>query len=482
MTMNSNTHPNSLEQLNKLALSTTAAEGLDLVRAPSAPPPPAPHARDDIDESASIHEKSLERGVEGDRLEEDVAEAIEEFEYPEGGYGWIVVGCCMTFAALTMGWGVAWGVFQAHYAEYTFPEQASKLSIIGGLFALLQNTTSFVAGKIGDKFGFKRVLFVSVSVYWLALFLASWSTKLWQITLTQGVLTGIGVGICQPMFFSLPSQWFHSKRGLASGLAIAGAGFGGAIGTLIIRALLKAIGPHKTLLIYSFINLTLMTVATFLVRTQPKSPEARAKGKGPWFDKRVWKLVPFHFLALCLLLNTFGYSTVLFFLTQYIKQLRGVPSNDILGALPLSLLNFCAGVGRISIGYAADKLGAMNTFVFVCMASAAAILALWLPATTYNVIVAFGVIYGLIAPTYYTLIPMAAAEVFGPDNLASNVGVVLLFTAPAGLGGGLVGGQILEKTGEWKWLIVYGALLHAVAGVCILITRLMIDKRIWAKV
>nr|XP_019045148.1 hypothetical protein I302_05535 [Kwoniella bestiolae CBS 10118]OCF24078.1 hypothetical protein I302_05535 [Kwoniella bestiolae CBS 10118] len=450
--------PSSPEQLNRLALSTTAAEGLDLVRAPSAIPTNGPNGE-------SIHEKSLDTGPEGEAVEEDVLQAIEEYVYPEGGYGWVVVGCCMTFAALTMGWGVAWGVFQAHYAEYTFPEQASNLSIIGGLFALLQNTTSFVAGKIGDKFGFKRVLFISVFVYWLALFLASWSTRLWQITLTQGVLTGVGVGICQPMFFSLPSQWFYKKRGLASGLAIAGAGFGGAIGTLIIRALLKAIGPHKTLLIYSFINLALMTIAALLVRTQPNSPEARAKGKGPWFDKRVWRLVPFHFLALCLLLNTFGYWCVLYsFYNILISSIQ----------LPLSLLNFCAGVGRISIGYAADKLGAMNTFVFVCMASSAAILALWLPATTYNVIVAFGVIYGLIAPTFYTLIPMAAAEVFGPQNLATNVGVVLLFTAPAGLGGGLAGGQILEKTGEWKWLIVYGALLHAVAGVCILISKLLI--------
>ncbi|WWC71153.1 uncharacterized protein I206_105106 [Kwoniella pini CBS 10737] len=444
-----------MSELNHYALNRTAEEGTELVRAPSK------------------LSKQLYRGI-GEQQKPDIVienndEMIEDFIYPEGGYGWVVVGCCMTWAALTMGWGVSWGVYQAYYAEYTFSNQSSNLSLIGGLFSLFQNTISFVTGKIGDRFGVKKVLFASIFISWLGVFLASWSTKLWQVILTQGVITGIGMGSCQPIYFSLPSQWFHKLRGLASGLAVAGAGFGGAIGTLIIRAMLKSLGPHKTLLIYSFINLTLMIIATLLIRTQPHSPAARAKGKGPWIDKRIWKLVPFQFLALCMILNTFGYITVLFFLTQFIKQLKGVPSNDILGALPLSLLNFCAGIGRISIGYVADRCGAMNTFVFVCLGSSTAVFALWLPANTYNVIIAFGVIYGLIAPTFFTLLPMVAAEVFGPENLSSNIGILLLFTAPAGLGGGIVGGKILSKTGEWKWLIIYAALLHAVAGTCMII-------------
>ncbi|WWC63029.1 uncharacterized protein I303_105628 [Kwoniella dejecticola CBS 10117] len=443
-------------ELNHYALNTAAQQGIELVRAPSRRISQRSERGPRVND-----EKHLETSEIPSNVEEDV---VEEFVYPEGGYGWVVVGCCMTWAGLTMGWGVSWGVYQAYYAEYTFSDQVSKLSLVGGLFALLQNTVSFVTGKIGDKFGVKKVLFASIFISWLGVFLASWSTKLWQVTLTQGVIVGIGMGSCQPVYFSLPSQWFYKRRGLASGLAVAGAGFGGAIGTLIIRAMLKALGPHKTLLIYSFINLTLMTIATLLIRTQPNSPAARAKGKGPWIDKRIWRLLPFQSLVLCMILNTFGYITVLFFLTQYIKQLNDVPKSDILGALPLSLLNFCAGVGRISIGYAADRCGAMNTFIFVCLGSSAAVFALWLPATSYNVIIAFGIIYGLIAPTFFTLLPMVAAQVFGPENLASNIGILLLFTAPGGLGGGLVGGQILNKTGDWKWLIVYAALLHAVAG------------------
>lgn len=36
----------------------------------------------------------------------------EEHIYPDGGYGWVVVGCCTTLCALTNGWGMIYGVFQ----------------------------------------------------------------------------------------------------------------------------------------------------------------------------------------------------------------------------------------------------------------------------------------------------------------------------------------------------------------------------------
>ncbi|OCF35082.1 hypothetical protein I316_03122 [Kwoniella heveanensis BCC8398] len=432
------------QEAAEIGLDVAAAEGVGLFRAP------ASHTKDE--------HTLLSRDLK-DIASPEVTILEETYDYPEGGYGWVVVGCCMTFAALTMGWGVSWGVFQAHYAEHSFPGQTTTLTIIGAMFGVFQNTAAFIFGRIGDKFGFKRILFASAFVAWLGLFLASWSTKLWQIILTQGVLTGIGMGIGQPVYFSLPSQWFHRRRGLASGLAVGGAGFGGAFGSLIIRALLKAVGVRKTLLIYSFINLTLMIIATLLIRTRPNSPEARAKGKGPWVDKRVWTLLPFHLIALCLLLNTFGYSNVTFFVTQYVNKIDH-PKTDILGAL--------AGIGRISIGFAADLIGAMNAMILVCLLSSLFTFTLWLTATTYARVLAFAVLYGLIAPTYYSLVPMSAAEIFGSENLASNIGVCLLFTGPGGLGGGLVGGAILSHTGEWKWTIIYGALVQAVAGVAVL--------------
>ncbi|WVQ78696.1 hypothetical protein IAT38_000783 [Cryptococcus sp. DSM 104549] len=463
-----------LDDRDEVLLATTITSDLDIPVTPA-----VLYARDEGRESTA--EGGSSEKIRPADVEEREAEEREslEYQYPDGGYGWVVLGCCMVFAGLTMGWGVSWGVFQDFYKQNVFPQSNTLLSLIGGIFGLCLNTVSFVSGRISDRLC--RVLYTSAFVSWLALFLASWSTKLWQVILTQGVLCGIGMGMGLPVFFSLPSQWFYKKRGLASGLAVGGAGFGACICTLISRQMLVAIGARHTLLVYSFINLVLMITATLLIRTQPNSPEARSRGKGPWIDPRLRTSVPFHLLALCLFLNTFGYTNAFFYVTQYTRTVSS-PSSAILAALPLSLANLCAGIGRTSIGYATDLIGPINAMVIVCFLASVAALSLWLTATSYNAVIAFAVVYGLISPTYLSLIPMAAAKVLGSDNLASNVGICLLLTGPGAFGGGPVGGSLLESKGGWNALIVYGAAMQAAAGVCVLVCRLLIEKRLFVKV
>lgn len=80
------------------------------------------------------------------------------------------------------------------------------------------------------------------------MFIASWCSTLWLLLLFQGVLNGLGCGMAMPLFMSLPSQWFYRRRGLASGLALSGAGLGGGTSILIVRELLEAVGYKRTLL------------------------------------------------------------------------------------------------------------------------------------------------------------------------------------------------------------------------------------------
>lgn len=46
------------------------------------------------------------------QAEPEEEEEAEPYVYPDGGYGWVVVLCCMTLCALTNGWGMSYGVFQ----------------------------------------------------------------------------------------------------------------------------------------------------------------------------------------------------------------------------------------------------------------------------------------------------------------------------------------------------------------------------------
>ncbi|WVQ85671.1 hypothetical protein IAT38_007837 [Cryptococcus sp. DSM 104549] len=149
------TIPHTDEQ-DREPLSTTTASG-----APSYPPPAQqnhPHKQQTTHANESTLEKGgyepLEKLLVADGPEEDGEEDDEEmveYDYPDGGYGWVVLGCCMTLAALTMGWGASWGVFQDYYKQYVYTNSTTKLSMVGATCGLCMNAVSFLSGRVGDK-------------------------------------------------------------------------------------------------------------------------------------------------------------------------------------------------------------------------------------------------------------------------------------------------------------------------------------------
>ena len=92
------------------------------------------------------------------------------------------------------------------------------------------------------------MLYLGTFLYWISNFIASWCNQLYLLLLFQGILAGLGQGMMVPLFMSLPSQWFYKRRGLAGGMALAGAGLGGGSTLLIVRKLLDSLGYKKTLL------------------------------------------------------------------------------------------------------------------------------------------------------------------------------------------------------------------------------------------
>lgn len=71
-----------------------------------------PGGEDNEKETKSEKECHCQQGDEEKGKEVEEETPGETYVYPDGGYGWVVVGCCMTLCALTNGWGMSYGVFQ----------------------------------------------------------------------------------------------------------------------------------------------------------------------------------------------------------------------------------------------------------------------------------------------------------------------------------------------------------------------------------
>lgn len=169
----------------------------------------------------------------------------------------------------------------------------------------VQNGSAFIAGRLGERFGYKRM--IAVGAFGMTTFTvisAFCYTSLVGYYLAQAVGVGLSIGMAMPLCMSIPSQWFDKRRGLATGIATSGSGIGGAISTTITRLLITRLGPRKTLLIMAAIQTVIIVIGWSLLKVRDV-PENRLPKH--WLPGGIWRKVSWYSLAGAVFVATFGY-------------------------------------------------------------------------------------------------------------------------------------------------------------------------------
>jgi MFS family permease len=83
------------------------------------------------------------------------------------------------------------------------------------------------------------------------------------------------------------------------------------------------------------------------------------------------------------------------------------------GAMALGLLNATQAAGRILAGVIGDKVGRVNALMVTLLLSSIFCLGLWLPATTFAILLAFSGTFGLVSGGVPTLGVSVIPEIFG---------------------------------------------------------------------
>ncbi|KAL1744704.1 major facilitator superfamily domain-containing protein [Schizophyllum fasciatum] len=454
---------------------------------------------------AALHPTAFDGPLtkEGAVTETKLEAGAEEWTYPDGGLrAWSVVFGCFILSCAFMGSGLVFGVFQDAYHTEVFPDASvSTISLIGGVLSFCSLSTAYLAGALGDRYGYIRMVVIGCVLTFISVLGASFSTKLYQIFLCQGVSQGISQGISMPMYMALPSQWFLRKRALATGVAVSGAGIGGAIGSLIMRPLIAKLGYKHALLIYACINAFFTAIACMLlkVRTPPWQRTAKKRWLPRKVDGRFWSV----FLGIMIaqfgyLVNAFTFSSPVhalteppfakcpfYYITTYTKTVGGIPSggNALIPVVPLVVINLCAAMGRIGAGQLADTFGSINVFFLSFFLGGILQMVFWPFTTSYASVITFGAAYGLTGGVFMTLVPPVCAKVFGMENLATITGLMVLANGPGQLAGPPLAGLIFSHTGDnWTYLAVFSGATMFVGSLLTLYVRFQQDKRIWAAV
>ncbi|CAL1698356.1 unnamed protein product [Somion occarium] len=367
----------------------------------------------------------------------------------------------------------AWGVFQDYYSEHTLAGTSETvLSLLGSMPGLIMTIFSVVTGKLGDRYGYKPFLAVG-AVFWVASMVGTaFSTKLWHFFITQGILQGTACALVFPLIVALPGQWFLKRRAFAIGIIVAGSSLGGAIGSLILRAMLSALGLRRAMAIYACIDATMLSIAFLLIKERhlPSLPGSVSK-KIVWFDRTFLVDPVFWSLGICLLLCIFGYLPPIFYLATFTKA--KVPNvTQLNSALPVTILNLSAAVGRTIIGFIADRVGAVNALFCVAVMSGLSQLLVWTFVTNYGGIMGFAVLYGFFCGCAISLSPAVAARLYGPGRLAGLSGLLLLFNIPGNGAGAPVSGAVLRATNNnWTLVAILNGGCQVAGAICLLYAR-----------
>lgn len=236
-----------------------------------------------------------------------------------------------------------------------------------------------------------------------SLVLASFSTKIWHLFLTQGVLFGWGLGFLFTSSVGTISQWFSVKRSLANGMAAAGSGIGGLIFSLSIQQIIQDYGIAWAFRIIAICVFVVNSICTILLRDRNKAinPSQRA------FDLRLLKRFEFLLILGWGFFSMLGYIVILFSLSDYAASV-GMTKKQ--GSILTAMLNLGMAFGRPLVGISSDVYGRINISGIMTAISGLSCFFIWMWARDFGVALLFSLVNGAVCGTFWTVSNLLGLE------------------------------------------------------------------------
>ncbi|KAI9495835.1 major facilitator superfamily domain-containing protein [Zychaea mexicana] len=351
---------------------------------------------------------------------------------PDGGYGWAVAVAGFFGNFVMFGIASIWGVFSQAYATSILEGKASTLSLmtVGSVAYVCLNVftpISVLFVRFGTRFnyGFGSILMC------LGMILSGFSTEVWHLYLTQGLLFGFGASFLYMSIASVIPQWFTTRRGTAMGISSAGTGLGGLTLSPMASFLISEYGIPWAYRILGLFSLGICCVGTILVKDRlPRSYRKNLLLKSP-VQWSMFKMADFDIWLVGAVIALMGYLSPMFYLPKYAAEIgiNETDSSNLLGIL-------CAmnGVGRLVLGYIADKIGRLNMFLIASAFAGVCTFIIWPFATSYDILLVYSILWGFSCGTYYALAAPVTGSVVGMEKLSSGLSILFIVSAISAMG------------------------------------------------
>ena len=346
---------------------------------------------------------------------------------------------------------------------------------------------TYIGGRIQDKRGPRVVALAGGVIYAIGIIVAAFSRgsdQLWLLIAGYGVISGFGLGVAYIVPIAMLQKWFPDKKGLITGLAVGGFGFGAVLTSPVAQWLISKdpAQPTKSFLWLGIAYLVMSLAGAAVFKNPPEGytvpgyEAAASGGEGAKeFDQGEALRTPQWYLLTAIL--TLNVSAGIALISVAASSAEGIAGySSAAAATAVGVLAIFNGGGRIVWAAASDYIGRMPSFA--AMLGLQGVCLLILPhagnAALWAALAA--VIYLCYGGGFGTM-PATAGDFFGVKNAGAIYGLMLIGWSLGGVIGPILISSLLGDDDNYP--LAYPTMgIIALASVALtLITKIPKERR-----
>ena len=373
----------------------------------------------------------------------------------------------------------AWSVFTPALQELGWSKLDTQIVFSLGLASF--SIVMVFAGRVMAKYGPQKMAIAGGLTLGAGYLLAGLlgGENFWVVAIGIGLIGGAGIGLAYVVPIAVGMQWFPDKKGMITGLAVAGFGFG-AMGWVKLAGgwghLIENIGLANTFSLYGVAFAAIIVLGSRWMRKPPKGwlpegyvpPPAAAGSGGEDFSVIEMLRTPQFYLIFLTFAASAGAGLMSIGLMKLYPmealQASGyslIEASAIAGTAMAVFFSLANGLGRIVWGTLSDKLGRKRSVIVLTASQALFLFSFTYMAGDVWLLYIGAALIGFNFGGNFALFPTLVADNFGASRVGQNYPVVFLAYGAGGIIMPILGGT-LGDMGNFPMAFTISA------GVCLL--------------
>src|SRR5215472_14987375 len=366
-----------------------------------------------------------------------------------------VAAVCMQ---ICLGAVYGWSVFKKplmsgeHWSE-------TSVQFTFTLAILMLGIGTIIGGLWLDKTGPRRVATTAGLIYGIGYFVSAMAASrhsLNELYLGYGVLGGIGMGMGYICPVATLVKWFPDRRGLMTGVAVCGYGFGAAVMSPVAAWEIIRYGVDAAFWTLGVVYLIVVVAAAQFYANpphgwrpagwEPRTAVAKSASAVDFSVNEALGTWQFYLLFLLLFLNV---SAGIMIISQASPMAQEMVGMTVLKAAGMvGVISLCNGFGRVLWAWISDIIGRAQVYFLLFLIQV--IIFFSLPRIHDSTL--FSVSFALIGLCYgggFGTMPSLTADFFGAKSMGGIYGIILLAWGLAAIPSPIMIAHIHQSIGKY---------------------------------